>query len=199
MKKLIQTIKSLKLKQILTVFLAGSLLVISTACNQATVDPDNAAQTGGKEYTNTAKRAGSDTYDDYDANQSFEGGMNGYSDNLRSDGETQAKVKALIDSAESRQEDNLGDYVKKVGDRTTDKLDEYTDKIPQALEDRRKDAAKDIEKRTKTLQKNLDNVPDEARKIYEGAVDTAEDAVEDATKATKKTTKQLKDNFEDLT
>lgn len=199
MKKLIQTIKSLKLKQILTVFLAGFLLVISTACSQGTVDPDNAAQTGGREYTNTAKRAGSDTYDDYDAGQSFKGGINGYSDNLRSDGDTQAKVKALIDSAERRQEDNLGDYAKEIGDRATDKVDEATSKIPKAIEDRREAAAKDIEKRTKTLQKNLDNAPDEARKIYEGAVDTAQDAVEDATKATKKTTKQIKDNFEDLT
>ena len=194
MRKLIQSIKSLKLKQILTVFLAGSFLVISTACSDG-----NVAQAGGKAYTDNAKRAMSDTYDDYDANQSFKGGMNGYNDDRRYDGDTAAKVKALVDSAESRQEDNLGDYVKQVGDRATDKIDEYSDKVPQALEDRRQEAAKDIKKRTKTLQKNLDNAPDEARKVFEGAVDTAQDAVEDATKATKKTTKQIKDNFEDLT
>ena len=194
MRKLIQSIKSLKLKQILTVFLAGSFLVISTACSDG-----NVAQAGGKAYTDNAKRAMSDTYDDYDANQSFKGGMNGYNDDRRYDGDTAAKVKALVDSAESRQEDNLGDYVKQVGDRTTNKIDEYSDKVPQALEDRRQEAAKDIKKRTKTLQKNLDNAPDEARKVLEGAVDTAQDAVEDATKATKKTTKQIKDNFEDLT
>ena len=194
MRKLIQSIKSLKLKQILTVFLAGSFLVISTACSDG-----NVAQAGGKAYTDNAKRAMSDTYDDYDANQSFKGGMNGYNDDRRYDGDTAAKVKALVDSAESRQEDNLGDYVKQVGDRTTNKIDEYSDKVPQALEDRRQEAAKDIKKRTKTLQKNLDNAPDEARKVFEGAVDTAQDAVEDATKATKKTTKQIKDNFEDLT
>ena len=194
MRKLIQRIKSFKLKQLLTVFIAGSLLLISTACSDG-----NVAQAGGKAYTDNAKRAMSDTYDDYDANQSFKGGMNGYNDDRRYDGDTAAKVKALVDSAESRQEDNLGDYVKNIGDRATDKVDEYSDKIPEALEDRRQEAAKDIKKRTKTLQKNLDNAPDEARKIFEGAVDTAQDAVEDATKATKKTTKNIKDNFEDLT
>ena len=83
-------IKSINIRQILTVFLAGCLLVISTACSQG-----NMAQAGGKAYTETAKRAMSDTYDDYDANQDFQGGMNGYNDDRRYNAETAAKAKAF--------------------------------------------------------------------------------------------------------
>ena len=52
MRKLIQVIKSIKLRQILTVFLVSSLLIVSTACSQG-----NVAKGG---------RPASDTYDKYD-------------------------------------------------------------------------------------------------------------------------------------
>lgn len=101
MQNLIQIIKSINIRQVLTVFLAGCLLVFSTACSQG-----NIAQAGGQAYTETAKRAMSDTYDDYDANQDFKGGMNGYNDDRRYNAETAAKAKALVDTARSRQKDN---------------------------------------------------------------------------------------------
>nr|WP_144054229.1 hypothetical protein [Pleurocapsa sp. PCC 7319] len=112
-------------------------MIINTACSQG-----NIAQTGGQAYTETAKRAMSDTYDDYDANQDFKGGMNGYNDDRRYDAETSAKTKALIDRAESRQNDNLGDYVEGISDRVNDKIetakkafDEATDTAQDTIED----------------------------------------------------------------
>ncbi|HHP7232782.1 MAG TPA: DUF6658 family protein [Xenococcaceae cyanobacterium] len=175
MKKLFQIIKSLRLKQILAVFLAGSLLVISTACSKG-----NVAQAGGRAYTETGKRAMSDTYDDYDANQSFKGGINGYNDDPRYNAETAAKTKALVDQAKARQKDNLGDYADNITDRAGDKINQAKKDVPRTLQANTERAAKDIQKRTETLKENVGNAPGEAKKVFDEAVDTAQNAVDDA-------------------
>lgn len=197
MKTLIKIIKSIKLKQILTVFLAASLLVVSTACNRG-----NVAQAGGREYTENAKRAMSDTYDDYDADQKFKGGMNGYNDDRRYDSETAAKAQTLIDTAKRRKADDLGEFTDNVLERSVlneDVNEKATKAFTNKLE-RNKDKAVDyVDNKSDKLQRNLERVPGETKEVVEGAVDTAQDAVEDATRATKKTTKNIKENFEDLT
>lgn len=170
MKKLIQIVKSIKLRQVLTVFLASSLLVISTACSDG-----NVAQAGGKAYTDTAK-ATSDTYDKYDANQPFQGGMNNYNDDRRYDTRTGAEAKSYIDRVKGRQADNEDTYVdnlRNIGDTAGKKINEAKRDIPRAIEDRKEDAAQDIQRRTDTLKQNLKNAPDEARKVFEGAKDNA--------------------------
>lgn len=197
MNKLIQVIKSFRLNQILTVFLAGSLLVISTACSQG-----NMAQAGGKADTDTAKRAMSDTYDDYDANQPFVGGMNGYNDDRRYDARTTSKAKALVETAKSRQLGNSGNYFEDISDRAQDKLDEATDNIsdiPQSLQAKKDEAVENIQQRANMLKENVKNAPDEARQVFDEATDTAQNAVEDAVRSTKNRTQDIKENIRDLT
>lgn len=204
MKTLIKIIKSFRLKQVLTVFLASCLLLISTACNQGTVASaeENAAQAGGREYTEAAKRAGSDTYDDFDSELPFKGGINGYNDDRRYDSETAAKTQTLIDTAKRRKVDDLGEFTDNVlersvlnGDVNEKATDAFTDKL-----ERNKDKAVDyVDDKSDKLGRNLKRLPGETKEVVEGAVDTAQDAAEDASKATKKTTENIKDNFEDLT
>lgn len=66
MKKLVGTIKKLRLRQILTIFLAGVLLVFSTACNPGDArgaNPNNpAVQAGG---ANNPYKGGGDAYTKY--------------------------------------------------------------------------------------------------------------------------------------
>ena len=196
MKKLIQFIKNLPIKQILTIFLASSLVFVSTACNKG-----NVAQAEGKEYTQATKTR-TDTYDEYDANQSFKGGMNGYNDDRRYDSGTAAKTKELIDTAERRKADNLGEYVDNVGERSVlnkDVDEKATKAFSRKLEDNKDKALEYVDDKSDKLQRNLGKVPEKSKKVFDGAVDTAQDAIEDATKATKKTTKNIKGNFEDLT
>ncbi|MEL6578638.1 MAG: DUF6658 family protein [Cyanobacteria bacterium J06621_12] len=188
MKKLINAIKSIKIKKILTVFLAGFLLIVSTACSQSTV-----AQAETK-----AETAMSSDYDAYDANQEYKGGMNGYNDDRRYDAETAAKAKALVDTAESRQEDSLGDYAESITNRAGDKIDEAKNEIPRALQSNKEDAVEYVQNKSDKLQSNLSKVPEGAKEIFEGATDTAQDALKDASKATKSTAKEIKSNFEDL-
>ncbi|GAB4526437.1 MAG: hypothetical protein Tsb0014_06570 [Pleurocapsa sp.] len=179
MKKFIQFIKSIKLSQILTVFLASSLLIISTACSQG-----NIAQAGGKAYTDTAKRAMSDTYDDYDANQRFVGGMNGYNDDRRYDAELKSKTKALVDNAEHRQQKDLGDYVSDLGDRAQETKDE---------------AVENIQQQASNLKENASKTSEQAQKAFDKATDTAQNVAEDAAQATRNRAQDLKDNVQDLT
>lgn len=180
MKRLVQIIKSIKLKQVLSAFLVSSLLLISTACNDG-----NVAQAGGQTYTNTAKRAGSDTYDDYDANQEFKGGINGYNDDRRYDGGTAAKSKALVDQAKRQQKDSIGEYYGDVTERALEGNKEATKKIPNAIRDNLEDAAEGIDARTDALQKNLDRAPEEAKRLIDETKTPLVDAAKDVTKAVK--------------
>ena len=175
MKKLIKIIKSLKLRQVLTVFLAGCLLAIATACSQGTVAQaeDNKAQAGGREYTETGKRAMSDTYDDYDSELPFKGGINGYNDDRRYDSETAAKAQTLIDTAERRKVDDLGEFVDNVGERSIlngEVVEKATDAFSDKLE-RNKDKALDyIDDKSSKLKNNLERVPGETKELVDEAL-----------------------------
>ncbi len=200
MKNVIRAIRSINFRQILTVFLAGCLLVISTACSQ-----DNVAKTGTTAQTGTtakmeASRLASDTYDKYDANQDYKGGINAYNDDRRYNEKTAAKAQELVDTAKRRQADDLGDYVDNVKERA---INEKTTKkatagISRKLEENKDNALEYIDDKSDKLQRNLSKVPGGAKDVFDEATDTAQGAVKDATKATKTTTNDIKENFKDL-
>ena len=144
----------------------------------------------------------SDTYDDYDANQSFKGGMNGYNDDRRYDSGTAAKAKTLIDTAKRRQADDLGEFTDNVLERSVlnEDVNEKATKAFSGKLERNKDKASEyISDKSDKLKRNLEKVPGESKKVFDEAVDTAQNAAEDATRATKKTTKEIKGNIQDLT
>ncbi len=175
MKKLIQIIKNLPIKQILTVFLASSLVFVSTACNKG-----NVAQAEGKEYIQ-ASQTRSDTYDEYDANQSFKGGMNGYNDDRRYDAGTAAKAKELVDTAKRRKVDNLGEYVDNVGERSLlneDVNKKATKAFSRKLENNKDKALEYVDDKSDKLKRNVSNAPDEAKKVFEEAKNNAKDALD---------------------
>ena len=196
MKNLLKLFKNLKLKNILTMLIASSLVFISTACSQGTV-----AQVE-KKAADTVQKVASDDYDQYDANQSFKGGINGYNDDRRYDAGTAAKSKALVDTAKSRKAaDSFGEIVDNVKESSVldgDAIENTTKSFSRKLE-RNKDNVLDyVDDKSDNLKRNLKKVPDSAQDIFEDAVDTAQDAVEDATKAAKSNAKNIKGNFEDL-
>jgi gas vesicle protein len=194
MKNIIRAIRSINFRQILTVFLAGCLLVISTACSQ-----DDVAKTGTTAKTE-ASRLASDTYDKYDANQDYKGGINAYNDDRRYNAKTAAKAKGLVDTAKRRQADDLGEYVDNVKERA---INEKTTKkatagISRRLEENKDNALGYIDDKSDKLQRNLGKVPGGAKDVFDEATDTAQGAVKDATKAAKTNTNNVKENFKDL-
>ncbi|MCC0179487.1 hypothetical protein I4641_21235 [Waterburya agarophytonicola K14] len=194
MEKFSKFLSIIKFKTVLTILLASSLVVISTACSQG-----NIAAVGEKAISDTAQKVMTDSYDDYDAEQSFRGGMNGYNDDRRYDAETAAKAKALIDSAKSRQKDSWGEYADSITDRAGNKIEEAKNTIPRTIQANKEEAIDYIDDKSDLVKDNLSKVPGGAKKVFDGAVDTAQDAIEDAKNATKNTAKEVKGNFQDLT
>ena len=192
MNKVILIIKSIKIRQLLTVFLAVCLLTITTACSQNPL-----AQIDG--VADVVEKQLSDTYDNYDAKQGYKGGMNGYDDDRRYDTVTAAKAKALVDTAKSRQKDSLGEYAESVVDRAGNKIEAAKREIPGTLRANKQEAIESIKDKTETLKNNLSQVPEGIKDVFEGAVDTAQDAVQDAQQATNRTAKEIKGNIKDLT
>lgn len=196
MQNLISIIKSIKIKQVLTVFLLSGFLLVGTACSK-----DNVAQAGGQGYTETAKRAMSDTYDDYDAEQGFKGGMNGYNDDRRYNAETSAKAKGLVDTAKRRQADNLGEFTDNVLERSVlneDVNEKATKAFSRKVENNKDKALNYVDNKSDKLERNLERVPGKAKQVFDEATDTAQNAAEDAARATKGTAKNIKGNFKDL-
>jgi hypothetical protein len=170
MKKIIQLIKSWQLKQVFVIFLAGSLLFISTACSQGKVASTR----------NNVERQLADTYDKYDANQPSQGGMNVYNDDPRYDNpEVQAKTKALIDRAKSRNApyDNVGEY-----------FDRVTDEAGANFNDAKEDISKGFREGSRNLKNNVDN-----------ATNNLKNAADDTAQSTQNTVKDLKNKVQDLT
>ena len=194
MKSLYQFIKNIKLKRILTVLLASSLLVISTACSS-----------GDVAKTKAAVSANADTYDKYDREESYKGGMNGYNDDRRyrsGNDSNSSKVRELIDTAERRKADNLGEFGDNVIDRSVandDVNDRAINKFSNKLDRNKDKAANYIDNKSDKLGRNIQKLPGQAKNAVEGAVDTAQDAAQDAANATKGTAKNIKGNFKDLT
>lgn len=189
-----QMIKNIKLKKILTLLLASSLIIISTACSQG-----NVAQEGKKAIADTAQKVMTDTYDDYDANQKFEGGMNGYNDDRRYDAGTAVKTKALVDTVKTRQENNSAYDVGDITDRVGNKLEQAKRDIPRSLEQNSQEAANYIDDKSDNLKRNLGQVPGGIKNTFSEAVDTAQDAIQDGNQATKNAAEEIKDNIQDLT
>ena len=194
-KNIIQAIKSINIRQILTVFLAGCLLVVSTACSKGSV-----AQAGSKAGME-ASRLASDTYDKYDAKEAPKGGMNKYNDDRRYDSKAAAKAKTLVDTAKRRQADNMGEFTDNVLERSVGNEgvnERATESFSRKLERNKDKAANYVDNKSDKLGRNLEKVPGGVKNVVKGAADTAQNAVEDASRATKKTSRNIKNNFEDL-
>jgi hypothetical protein len=89
MKRIISFVKSLRLKQVLTVFFAGTLLFLNTACS-------------GSAQAKMPTAVGAPDPHPVGQRQPYEGGMNNYSDTAPGQAVkgTAEKTKALIDRAE---------------------------------------------------------------------------------------------------
>lgn len=206
MRKIIQSIKFIKIKQVLTVFMAGCLLLITTACSKG----DVAQGERGVEPTTKTSMSSSmsksgmsdtnDTYNKYDANQEYKGGINGYNDDRRYDYDAgaAAKAKTLVDTAKRRKVDNLGDYVDNVGDRAQSTLEKAQREVPRTLKNNQETAVDYVQDKSENLKRNLSKVPGGVKDVVDEATSPIKDTLNDANEVTKKAAREVKGNFEDL-
>ncbi len=148
MSKIVSFFKSIRLKQILTVFLAGVVLLLNTACTRAQATmPDPGPHPVGQ-------------------NQPYKGGMNNFEDAAPGavvEG-TPDKVKALVDNAER----NLtSDDPRDANPRNNELI-----KNPGKAVERTKDTLGDA------ITTRANNVKEEAKKVGDRVAGTGERAAE---------------------
>jgi hypothetical protein len=168
MKKLISLVKSIELNRIFMLFLAGVLVLFSTACSR----PDTLAdKLPGNPGPNTPGQT-----------QSYKGGMNNFSDDdsNRLNTEAATKAKALKDKVQSRIKQNS---VKGADDLADNVRSTDPGKQAQRFGDNLRDKAEDVkdslqtvgDRGAKNLQRNAENASDNAANTLDNAVDAVKD------------------------
>lgn len=177
MKKLVSTLKAMRLSQIVMVFLAGVLVLFSTACSRSDTVADRLPGNAGP---NTPGQT-----------QPYKGGMNNFNDNAssRMNTEAAAKAKALKDKVESRlnkkgvnspddlvnnvRSANPGKQAQRLGDDARQQAADVKDNL-QTFGDR---GAKNVKRNAGNA---LDNATDAAKSKVDSSVDAAKRALDNA-------------------
>lgn len=184
MNKLFTWLKKIRLAQVLTVFLAGVLLIVSTACNGA-ANARSDANTLREEVPGSA------------VTNQREGGMNNYSDiDPRMDAsKVGAKSKALIDKTERNvidQTDDLGTNTKRILDKKGENLEQFGqnakedaagfgDKAQNVVDSaagRAKEASRKTQQAAEQAVDTAKTKADRAASNTKGALDKAADAID---------------------
>ncbi|HEY9781202.1 MAG TPA: DUF6658 family protein [Leptolyngbyaceae cyanobacterium] len=213
MNKLIAAIKKIRLGQILTTFMAGILLFVSTACNNGPAQAKNpdGVVTGrrqevpagelavpGKKNPRVEIPGGTATSPDSDVVNKFQGGptMNEFSDvDPRAEGLEKAasqKAQALKEQAERNvidQTSNVGENTKRILDKKGENVDEIGGNLKrnaESAQEKAKGTAEDFAKGTKRGTENIkENTSDAVRGANRSASQAAEDVKDSAKDLTK--------------
>ncbi|AFZ19197.1 DUF6658 family protein [Allocoleopsis franciscana] len=159
MKKVITWLKSIRVDRILTVFLAGVLLFVSTACGTTKVlaktADDVREEVPGRAITNT-----------------YQGGMNNYEDvdPRRNTSEAKAKAKSLIENAQrnidQKSVDSREQYVEnyKSGTPLGERVRRIGEGIGESAEELAEGASKGTQKGVQNIKENAQKAPDYVKK-----------------------------------
>ena len=192
MKRLTAFLKKIRAVQILTVFLAGILVLVSTACSRPDV-------TAGKTDVITAKTSDQirEEVPSGAVTSEYKGGMNDYSDvDPRNQKVTAAEAKAqlLKEQAQHRidtkSSNNVGENVRRVGDDAPDKLNQVGEKVK---DDARTAQSKAEDFGDKTKQ-GFANLKENTREGLKGAKNIVKEATEGAKERVSEGTESLRYN-----
>lgn len=171
MKKLISTFKKLRLHRVFTVLLASAFLFVTTACGTNAAGLQS-SMPGESNQGIPGHRA-----------QSYQGGMNGYSnvDSRRvNTGDAVNKAKGLRDNAE-RNVIDLSDDVSTNTKRTLDKKGENLEHFGDNLRDSSRATARKTERTADQLGRAADRGTDNLKRAGREFSNEAPEIVEDAT------------------
>lgn len=186
MKRLTAFVKKLRLGQILTVFLAGLLVFVSTACTRSDVIAGQTADQIREEVPSGA------------VTSKYKGGMNDYSDEDPRDKQmtaAEAKAQLLKEQAQHRidtkSSNNVGENVQRVGDEGPNKLNQIGNK---ASEDARA-AKRNAEEFGESTKKGLANIKENTREGVKGAKDIVKEATQGVRETADDAGSSLKSNL----
>ena len=174
MKKLMGWLNGIRLDRILTAFLVGILLFVSTACSGNASAKTSAISPKTADQIRQEVPSGAVTSE-------YKGGMNDYSDvdpRFNESG-AQAKAKGLIDNAQ-----------RNINEKGIDSVDQYVENYRSGtpLGERVRNIGEDIAGSAKNLQKdvakgskeNFENLQNNTKNLGEKAKDTGEKTTTDA-------------------
>ncbi|HLO52293.1 MAG TPA: DUF6658 family protein [Kamptonema sp.] len=167
MNRLMTAFKKIRLAKIFTAFMAGILLLVSTACNS----PDVLAKNSDQVREEVPSGA---------VTSEFKGGMNDYKDtdprNKKNVSAAEAKAQVLKDSAERRiitkSSNDVPENIRRVGEEGSDKLDE----IGQKLDENKNAFGRKAKEFADNTKQGIENIKENARSGIEGAKDIANEA-----------------------
>lgn len=190
MSRLKNFLTSVKWNQVLVVFLAGFLLLVSTACSR----PDSPRASGESSYQDhRAQRT------DFDASAPERvGGMNQYRDTTRDTSAADAKARQLIQNARANENkvNKPQDFVQNfqegrpLGDRVRNVAEDVSETAANAAEDFKQGTQRGI----RNLRENTQDAADTASRTADQASRTASNAARDTAKATQRAAQDAADN-----
>ena len=199
MKRLTAFVKKIRAVQILTVFLAGILVLVSTACSRPDVTAEKTDVTAGKTDVITAKTSDQirEEVPSGAVTSEYKGGMNDYSDvDPRNKKVTAAEAKAqlLKEQAQHRidtkSSNNVGENVRRVGDDAPDKLNQVGEKVKEDASTAQS-KAEDFGDKTK---QGFANLKENTREGLKGAKDIVKEATQGAKERVSEGTESLRYN-----
>ena len=189
MKKVITWLKSIRVDRILTVFLAGILLFVSTACGSTKV----LAKTADEVRQEVPSRATTNTY---------QGGMNDYEDvdARRDTSEAKAKAKGLIENAQrnidEKSVDSREQYVEnyRSGTPLGERVRRLGEDIGESAEELAEGASKGTQKGVQNIKENAQNAPDYVKKAGKETVNVEFEEAQSKANTSMRDTRQAVDN-----
>ncbi|MEG4914648.1 DUF6658 family protein [Microcoleus sp. B7-D4] len=197
MKRLTAFLKKIRAVQILTVFLAGILVLVSTACSGAGVAAGKTDVMAGKADARVGKTADQirEEVPTGAVTSEFKGGMNDYPDvdpRNKKLTTTEAKAQLLKEEAQHRidtkSSNNVGENVRRVADDAPEKLGQIGDKVK---EDARTAQRKADNFGDKTKQ-GFSNLKENTREGLQGAKDIVKEATQGAKERVSEGTESLR-------
>lgn len=197
MKRLTAFLKKIRAVQILTVFLAGILVLVSTACSRPDVTAgktDAIVETGDPRIGKTADQIREEVPSGAVTSE-FKGGMNDYSDvdprNKKVTTE-EAKAQLLKEQAQHRidtkSSNNVGENVRRVADDAPDKLTQVGEKVKNDASTAQS-KAEDFGDKTK---QGFANLKENTREGLKGAKDIVKEATQGAKERVSEGTESLR-------
>ncbi|MFB2897116.1 DUF6658 family protein [Aerosakkonemataceae cyanobacterium BLCC-F50] len=185
MKQIISFLNPTRLFRVLTVFLAGVLVIVTTACSDG---PANALDKNGRpEVPSNA------------VSSPYRGGMNGYSDvdpRANTSG-LNSKANDLVNKAEGNIQKGADSFEKYADNYTSgtplnERVENLTKDIGESTKNTAKDVTKGTQRGVENLKGNTQNAAKSVPNVVEEATQNAKNTARDAAKASDKISNSLK-------
>lgn len=217
MNKVIAWVKRIRIGQFSMAFLAGILLLVSTACSNATgTDAGMQAKRqdvpAGLQAVSGKKNPRPEVPEEADTNRFRRGTMNEFSDVDPRAGKAEAtaaeKAAALKENAERNLDEpgNIGDKIKRnLGNTDAEDVGKNLKQSAKEAKNKAENTTEDLSKASRKGVENVkDNTQDSANKLTGGAdrtaadvKETAKDTADELTRGANRTTTNVRENAKD--